>query len=169
MTTAWQADSLPLSHRRECCYCSVVSGSLQLQGLQPSRLLTILLNSRLYRGKYTYPRRPQREANISKMWQDERAEASFGGSVPPMEAVNPRKEKAVCYIKVQACMLSHFSCIQLFATPWTVALQAPLPTGFSRQEHWSGLSCSPPAHLADPGIKSASLMSHWIYWWVLYH
>ena len=62
--------------------CSVVSGSLQLQGLQPSRLLTILLNSRLYRGKYTHPRRPQREANISKMWQDERAEASFGGRVP---------------------------------------------------------------------------------------
>ena len=62
--------------------CSIVSGSLQLQGLQPSRLLTILLNSRLYRGKYTHPRRPQREANISKMWQDERAEASFGGRVP---------------------------------------------------------------------------------------
>ena len=30
------------------------------------------------------------------------------------------------------------SCVQFFATPWTVACQAPLPMGFSRQEHWSG-------------------------------
>ena len=38
-------------------------------------------------------------------------------------------------------MLSH---VQLFATPWTVALQAPLSVGFSRQEYWSGLPCPPP-------------------------
>ena len=31
------------------------------------------------------------------------------------------------------------SCVRLFATPWTVAHQAPLSMGFSRQEHWSGL------------------------------
>ena len=36
-------------------------------------------------------------------------------------------------------MLSRFSCVQLFGTPWTVACQAPL--GFSRQEYWSGLPC----------------------------
>ena len=36
------------------------------------------------------------------------------------------------------CVLSHFSCVQLFAIPWTVACQAPL-LGFSRQEYWSGL------------------------------
>ena len=34
-----------------------------------------------------------------------------------------------------ACVLSHFSCIQLFATPWTVAHQTPLSMGFSRQEY----------------------------------
>ena len=45
------------------------------------------------------------------------------------------------------------------ATPWTVAHQAPLSMEFSRQEFWSGLSCPPPGHLPDPGIKSASLMS----------
>ena len=38
-----------------------------------------------------------------------------------------------------ACMLSHFSHIRLFATPWTVAHQVPLYMGFSRQEYWSGL------------------------------
>ena len=42
------------------------------------------------------------------------------------------------------CVLSHFSCVRLFATPWTVAHQAPLSTGFSRQGYWSGLPCPPP-------------------------
>ena len=40
----------------------------------------------------------------------------------------------------QICaVLSHFSCVRLSATPWTMASQAPLSMGFSRQEHWSGL------------------------------
>ena len=46
---------------------------------------------------------------------------------------------------------------QLFATPWTVAYQAPLSMGFSRREHWSGLPCPPPGNLSNPGIKLASL------------
>ena len=56
-------------------------------------------------------------------------------------------------------MLSCLSCVRLFAIPWTVACQAPLSTGFSRQESWSGLPCPPPGDLPDPGIKPASLMS----------
>ena len=60
---------------------------------------------------------------------------------------------------VHACMLSHFSCVQLCATLWTVAQQAPLSIGFSRQEYWSGLPCPPPGDLPDPGIKPASPMS----------
>ena len=39
--------------------------------------------------------------------------------------------------------LSRFSCVRLFATLWTVAHQAPLSVGFSRQECWSGLPCLP--------------------------
>ena len=54
-----------------------------------------------------------------------------------------------------ACMLSHFSHVQLIATPWTVALN----TGFSRQEHWSELPYLPPGDLPDPGIRPASLSS----------
>ena len=57
------------------------------------------------------------------------------------------------------CVLSCFSCVQLFVTPWTVAHQAPLSLGFSKQEHWSGLSCPPPGDLPDPGTEPASLMS----------
>ena len=44
-------------------------------------------------------------------------------------------------------------------TPWTVACQAPLSMGFSRQEYQSGLPCPPPGDLPDPGIKPASLLS----------
>ena len=63
-----------------------------------------------------------------------------------------------------ACVLvlSLFSHVQLCVTPWTVAHQAPLSKGFSRQEHWSGVPCSPLGDLPDPEIKPASLMSlHW--------
>ena len=56
------------------------------------------------------------------------------------------------------CMLSCSNHVQLFAIPWTVAHQAPLSMGFSRQEYWSGLRCPPPGDLPDPGIEPTSLM-----------
>ena len=49
--------------------------------------------------------------------------------------------------------------VRLFVTPWTVAHQAPLSMGFSRQEYWSGLSCPPPGDLPDPRTEPESLMS----------
>ena len=48
------------------------------------------------------------------------------------------------------CLLSHFSCVRPFATPWTVARPAPLSMGFSRQEYWSRLPFPPPGDLHDP-------------------
>ena len=56
-------------------------------------------------------------------------------------------------------ILSRFSRVQLFATLWTVAHQTPQSMGFSRQEYWSRLPCSPPENLPDPGIEAVSLMS----------
>ena len=58
-----------------------------------------------------------------------------------------------------AGVLSHFSCAQLLGTLWTIAHQAPLSMGFSRQECWNGLPCPPPRDLPHPGIKPRSLMS----------
>ena len=55
------------------------------------------------------------------------------------------------------CMLSCFSCGQLFAIPWTIARQAPLLMGFSREEYWSELPCPPPGDFPDPGTKPTSL------------
>ena len=46
--------------------------------------------------------------------------------------------------------------VQLFVTPWTVACQAPLSMGFSRQEYWSGLPFAPLGYLPDTGIKPKS-------------
>ena len=47
--------------------------------------------------------------------------------------------------------------VRLFATPWTVACQAPLSLGFFRQEYWSGLPFPPPGCLPNPGIQPVSL------------
>ena len=49
--------------------------------------------------------------------------------------------------------LSH---VQLFATPWTVARQAPLSMGFSRQEYWSGSPFPSPGDFPNPGIEPGS-------------
>ena len=46
--------------------------------------------------------------------------------------------------------------LSCFATLWTLARQAPLPMGFSRQEYWSVLPCPPPGDLPDPGIEPLS-------------
>ena len=53
-------------------------------------------------------------------------------------------------------MVSCFSHVQIFATLWTVACQAPLSMEFSRQEYWSRLPYSSPGDLPDPGIKPAA-------------
>ena len=61
--------------------------------------------------------------------------------------------------KYSAHMLSRFSRVQLFTALQTIACQAPLSLGFSRQKYWSGLPCPPPGDLPNPGIETASLMS----------
>ena len=60
---------------------------------------------------------------------------------------------------MHAC-ISRFSHVQLFLTLWTVAHQAPLSMGFSRQEYWSGLPCPLPGDLPNPEIEPTSLTSH---------
>ena len=69
----------------------------------------------------------------------------------------------LCYMSkysLQCCtVLGCFSRVWLFPTIWTVACQAPLSVGFSRQEYWSGLPWPSPGDLPDPRIESMSLMS----------
>ena len=61
-------------------------------------------------------------------------------------------------VLVCACMPNHFSCVLLFLTPWTVAHQAPLSFGLSRQEYWSGLPHPPPGESSPP--RDRTLVSH---------
>ena len=56
------------------------------------------------------------------------------------------------------CMLSH---VQLFATPWTIVLQAPLSMEFSSQEYWSGLPFLSPGDLPHAGTEPSFPLVHW--------
>ena len=58
-----------------------------------------------------------------------------------------------------ACLPTCFSHVRHFATPWSIARQAPLSMGFSRQESWSGLPCPFPGDLPNPGNEPVSLKS----------
>ena len=60
---------------------------------------------------------------------------------------------------MHACMLSHSVIANSFVTPWTVAHQAPMSMGFSRQEYWSWLLFPPPGDHPDPGTEPPSLVS----------
>ena len=62
-------------------------------------------------------------------------------------------------VSIKVLCVNHFLHVRLFGTLWTVACQAPLSMGFSRQEYWSGLPCPPPGDLPNPWIKPTSLKS----------
>ena len=76
-----------------------------------------------------------------------------------LEPFLPIVSKAAVNILQKTLVLSHFSRVQLFETPWSVARQAPLPMRFSRQEYWSGLPSPSPGDLLNPGIEPGSLTS----------
>ena len=76
---------------------------------------------------------------------------------PPPPAVTPHApQPPALSVSMWACVLQSGP---LSATLEIVALQAPLSTGLSRQDCWSGLPCPPPGDLPDPGTESSSLMS----------
>ena len=65
---------------------------------------------------------------------------------------------------MSVCMLSHFSVVPLFAALWTGTPQAPLSSGFSRQEYWSGLPCPAPGHQTCVSFISCTgrqVLYHW--------
>ena len=72
-----------------------------------------------------------------------------------MDFSNYSKKFSIPHYENNMCVLSCFSCVQLYVTLWTTAHQAPLSKEFSRQEYWSGLLCPPPGH----EIKPTSLTS----------
>ena len=71
---------------------------------------------------------------------------------PLYHALKGADSELLVWIKV----CHSLSRVHLFAIPWTVACQAALSMGFSRQEYWSGLPCPPPGDLPDPGMEPRS-------------
>ena len=76
-----------------------------------------------------------------ELWNQYFCEVCIGGT------------NSILYMKVKVKLLSR---VRLFATPKTVAYQAPMSMGFSRQEYWSGLPLPSPGDLPNPGIESGS-------------
>ena len=72
-------------------------------------------------------------------------------------AVFPLMQSHVC-----VCVLSRSVMLWFFASPWTVAHQALMSMGFSRQEYWSGLPCPPLGNLPNPRIEPVSCIGRWI-------
>ena len=72
----------------------------------------------------------------------------------PVEVPQIKFQKCSLFFSVSVCQ--SLSCVRLFATPWTLDFQAPLPMGFSRQEYWSGLPFPSPGDLPNPGIEPRS-------------
>ena len=81
------------------------------------------------------------------------------GGGPEKQRVEMLKFRDGVLLELAVLFADHFSHVQLFVTPWTVALQAPLSMGFSRQEHWSGWPFPRPEDLPSPGIEPPSLES----------
>ena len=98
---------------------------------------------------------------MSVIWNRKPVAATFyrrNSETPRVSRAQGVSQRAL-HCGMHACVLNCCTCVRLFAAPWTVAHQAPLSMGLSRQEYWSGLPCPPPGDLPDPGIKPTSLTS----------
>ena len=90
---------------------------------------------------------------------------------PNLNKIDKNKAWLGCFkYSVCACVFSYFSHVWLWATLWTVACQAPLSMGFSRQEYWSGLPCPPqgifPTQRSNPWpllhlLQCRRILYHW--------
>ena len=92
------------------------------------------------------------------------------GILFPNQGLNPQTPVLAKWSLNHGYVLSRFSHVRLFATPWAVALQALLSMGFSRQEYWSGLPCPPSrgsswpqdwTHISSVSCTGRRVLYHW--------
>ena len=76
-----------------------------------------------------------------------------GTELDSYSVISHEKRLLLLNNKVRKVKVESLSRVRLFATPWTVAYQAPPSVGFSRQEYWSGMPFPSPGDLPDPGIE----------------
>ena len=137
---------MQISHLSLLFSLSVVSKSLQPHALQHARLPCPSPSPRAYSNScplswWCHPTISSSVVPFSSCLQSFPAPGS-------LSAIND------IYMKVKVLVTQ--SCPTL-CDPWTVALQAPLSMGFSRQKYWGGQPFPSPRDLPDPGIKSKSL------------
>ena len=133
---------------KNCISFAVLSDSLRHHGLYPARLLC----------PWGFPARILEWFDISysrgSSWPRDWTQVScIASEFLPSES--PGRPGFFLLL----LLLSHFSCVQLCATPQTSAHQAPLSLGFSRQEHWSGLPFPSPMQESEKWKWSHSVVS----------
>ena len=153
----WPSSSAP-SHVQSEPLSQFGCGSLRLRRIffLPIRETTKKKNERVFLKIYKW--------GTSLVVQWLRLGASTAGGtgsilIGELHTTQPKNKNKTNYIYVYTH--THML-LQLYLTlgnPWTVACLAPLSTGFSKQEYWSGLPCPPPGDLPHPGIESVSLAS----------
>ena len=122
----------------------------------------------------TFNPRLQRCIQIQGVWGGRGLRACTSHQLPGGARSEPSNKKCKGGGQEQACEPSlpytvHVNSIfaqslsrdRLFTTPWTVAHQAPLSLGFSRQESWSGWPLPPPGRLPDPGTEPTRFFNVW--------
>ena len=112
-------------------------GDLPNPGIKPMSLTSPALAGGFFTASTTW----EVSIFIFKLCEDSKIQRSLPQRNPPSQRINKlgvseNKTYSSVLVKVKVKLLS---CVQLFATPWTVAYQAPLSMGFSSQEDWSGL------------------------------
>ena len=107
-------------------------------------------------GKLLHPHRLEELILVKSTYYWKQSTGSIQCLSKPNENFHTNIRNNKKYVSVCPCVLSH---VQLVATLWTAALQAPLSMGFSRQEYWSRLPFPAPGELPNPGIEPASLAS----------
>ena len=97
-------------------------------------------------------------------------ESVIAGAIAEVTVPNIRSSQVPLVFGCAVCVCTQsLHRVQLFETPWTVAYQAPLSMGFSRQEYWTGLPFLPTRGLLNPGIEPPSLASPLLAGGILYY
>ena len=95
-------------------------------------------------------------------WRSTPVKDKIGSSNLALPSFSPKDGNYWVFYCCMTHVCCHFSQVQLFETLWTIACQAPLPMGFSRQEYWSGLPWPLPRDLSNQGWSLClSVSLHW--------
>ena len=135
-------------------YCTSRCSDLIYEQLNRGAALLKYLSTCL---KVAQGKNSTRRTQLSRGFNDSSAVMDFIEYLKKVMAPHPTAHPGEACTYTSECVLSWFSHIWLFATSWTVACQASLSMGFSRQDNRIGLPCPPLGGLPEPGIEPTEL------------